>query len=77
MNNEFCVSTWKQSTITDSIKYQHLKTFVETYERAHLKKNKNAVQTTIEKVWRKMKEDFTAGNEIEKEVRRQANDSVT
>lgn len=55
--------------MTDSDNYQHLKTFVEAYKRAYPKNNKNVAQTTIEKVYKKRKEDFTAGNEIEKEAR--------
>ena len=55
--------------MTDSDNYQHLKTFVEAYKRAHPKNNKSVAQTTIENVCKKRKEDFTAGNEIEKEAR--------
>ena len=43
------------------------------YERTPPDKNKNAAQTAVGKVWKKMKADFTAADELEKEVKRQAN----
>ena len=62
--------------MTDSINYQYFKTLVEEkYERAHPQKNENTAQTVLGKVWKKMKADFSATDELEEEVRRQANES--
>ena len=43
------------------------------YERAHPEKNKNTAQTAVGKVWKKMKVDFPAVDELEEEVKGQAN----
>ena len=56
--------------MSDSVNYQHLKTLVGAYERAHLE---NAAQTAVGKVWKKMKADFPAADEIDEEMKRQAN----
>ena len=57
-----------------SINYEHFKNVVEAYERAHLEKNKNRSRTAVGKVWKKMKADFFAADELEEVVRRrQAN----
>ena len=63
--------------MADSVNYQHFGNLVEACERVHLEENKNASQTTIEKVWKKMKADFHAVDELEEVVRRQANEWKT
>ena len=40
------------------------------YRRAHLE---NAAQTAVGKVWKKMKADFPAADELEEEMKSQAN----
>ena len=59
--------------MADSVNYQHFITLVGAYERAHPEKNKNAAQPAVGKVWKKMKTDFPAADELEEEVKRQAN----
>ena len=56
--------------MTDSVNYQHFKTLMEAYERAHPEKNNSNVQTVIGKVWKKMEADFPPVDELEEEVRR-------
>ena len=51
-----------------SIKHQHFKTLVEAYERAHPVNKMSTAQTAVGKVWKKMKADFPAANELEEEV---------
>ena len=51
--------------MTDSVNYQHFKTIVEAYEKAHPEKNKNTGQTAVGKVWKKMKADFPAADELD------------
>ena len=46
-------------------------------KRAHSENNKNTSQTAVRKVWKKMKEDFPAADEIEEVVRRQSNKRKT
>ena len=55
--------------MTDPIDYQHFKTLVETYERADPEKNENTAQTAVGKVWKKVKADFLAVDELEDKVR--------
>ena len=57
--------------MADSVNYQHFKTLVGTHKRAHLE---NAAQTAVGKVWRKMKADFPAADELEEEMKSQANE---
>ena len=57
--------------------YQHFKTLLRAYKRAHLEKNKSAAQTAVRKIWKKMKPDFPAVDELEEEVKRQANEWET
>ena len=63
--------------MADSVNYKHFKTLVGAYERAHAEKNKNAAQTAVGNVWKKMKADFPAADELEEEVKRQANEWET
>ena len=51
-----------------NVNYQLFKTLLEAYERAHPEKNKNTGQTAAGKVWKKMKADFTAADELEEDV---------
>ena len=53
--------------MVDSVNYQHFKTLMEAYERAHPEENKNNCQTAVEKIWKKIKVDFLAGDELEEE----------
>lgn len=46
---------------------------VGAYERAHSEQNKNAAQTVVGNAQKKMKADFPADDELEGEVKRQAN----
>ena len=46
---------------------------MEACERAHSEKNKNTSQTAVGNVWKKTKADFPAADELQEEVRRQAN----
>ena len=55
--------------MTDPINYQHFKTLVETYDRADPEKNENTAQTAVGKVWKKVKADFLAVDELEDKVR--------
>ena len=59
--------------MAEPVNYQHFKTLVEVYERAHPEKNKSTAQTSVGNVWKKMKEGFPAADELEEKVRRQAN----
>ena len=50
--------------MADSVNYQHFITLVGAYERAYPEKNKNAAQTAVGKVWKKMKTDFPPADEL-------------
>ena len=63
--------------MADSVNYQHFRNLVEACERVHSEENQNASQTAVEKVWKKMKADFHAVDELEEVVRRQANEWKT
>ena len=63
--------------MADSVNYRHGKTLVEAFEEAHPEKGKNAAQIAVGNVWKKMKVDFPATDELEEEVRRQANEWKT
>ena len=54
--------------MADSVNYQHFKTLVEAYERAHPEKNKNTALTAVGQIWKKMKVDFLAADELEEKV---------
>ena len=54
--------------MADSVNYQHFKNLVEAYERAHSEKNKNTFETAVGKVWKKMKADFPAVDELEEKI---------
>ena len=47
----------------------------ETWKRTHPQKNENIAKTVLGKVWKKMKADFSATDELKEDVRRQANES--
>ena len=62
--------------MTNSLNYQYFKTLMEeTWKRAHPQKNENIAKTVLGKVWKKMKADFSATDELKEDVRRQANES--
>ena len=63
--------------MADSVNYRHFKTLVGAFEKAHPEKDKNATQIAVGKVWKKMKVDFPAAYELQKEVRRRANEWKT
>ena len=61
----------------DSANYQYFKTLREAYGRAHPEKKKANAQTSVGKVWQKMKADFAVADELQEEVKRQAHDWKT
>ena len=82
-DHEFCVYTLKKfKTVKDGrllsiINYQHFKILVEAYKTAHSEKNKNTSQTAVGKVWKKLKADFPAADDLEEVVRRQTSEWKT
>ena len=51
--------------MADSVKYQHFQTLLQAFENAHTEKDKNTAQVTVTKIWKKMKMDFSTGNELD------------
>ena len=50
---------------------------MEALERTNSEKNKNTSQTAVGKIWKKMRADFPAADELGDVVRRQANEWKT
>ena len=50
--------------MANSVNYQHFKTLLNVYEKAHPEKNKNACQNAVAEIWKNMKKDYPSSDEL-------------
>ena len=57
-----------EDKMANSVNYQHFKTSLNVYEKAHTENNKNACQNAVAEIWKNMKKDYSSSDELRKEV---------